>query len=416
MIGQKKRAALRNAVTELRDEAEDLLARLVAIPTVNPPGREYPRLVTLLGQELEKLGVSLRVFFPSEAEVRSLSPESGGLPRPNLLGDVRLGHGKTLHLNGHYDVVPPGEGWTRDPFVLGREGEWLRGRGAGDMKGGITAYLVGLAALGKIGLEPSCNLEFSFVPDEESGGACGLGWLVKKDVLHADAGLFEGHFGPVLTIANKGVLWLEVEVLGRSGHGSRPYEGSNAFAGAVAVAGGLLDAAPELCSLKSGLPVARPEDAYGAMTLGGRVSTSTQKVNVIPGRFSFTIDRRLLPEEDPERVRAEIEERALASLPEDEGLRLTVRLIEQASPVVCPEDSELARKLAEVLETVYGEKARRQLSAFFTDMRFLAEESVPCCGHSVRSQNIHGPNEGVHREDLLDTAYAMALLYTSYGA
>ncbi len=415
MISKTKSSALRNAVAKLQDEAEDLLARLVAIPTVNPPGREYSHIVTLLGKELEKAGISLQVFFPTEAEVRNLFPDSGGLPRPNLVGKLRLGKTKTLHLNGHFDVVPAGEGWFRDPFVLHRDGEWLRGRGTGDMKGNITAYFFALKALRQIGLEPSCNLEFSFVPDEESGGACGLGWLAKQGVLKADAALFEGHPGPAVTVANKGVLWLEILVRGRAGHGSRPYEGANAFAGAVAVAKGLIDSTPKLCSVKSELPVARPEDAYGVMTLGGRVSTSAQKVNVICGQFSFTIDRRLLPEEDPERVQDEIEEYALGFLPDDEGLSLEIRRIELARAVVCPDDSELVRTLAGVVEEVYQKKPERRLSAFFTDMRHLSRRGVPCCGHSVRSENIHGPNEGVHRGDLLDTIFTLALLYASFG-
>jgi len=414
MINQTKEKALKDAVLGLRDWAENLLARLVAVPTVNPPGREYPRLVAELGAVMEELGISLQVLFPTEAEVRRLYPESEGLPRPNLVGHLRLGREKTLHLNGHYDVVPPGEGWTRDPFVLGRDGEWLRGRGAGDMKGAIVAQLAALAALKKIGLEPSCNLEFGYVPDEESGGACGLGWLIRRDVLKADAGLFEGHSGPALTIANKGVLWLEIEVRGRSGHASRPYEGVNAFAGAVAVARGLLDAAHQLCEKKSDLPVARPEDARGVMTLGGKIASATQKVNVIPGKVSFTVDRRLLPEEDPQRVQAEIEARAREALPEVEGLSITVRRLQLAPAVVCNADSEIVRALADALEKVYGQKPPRQLSAFFTDMRFM--EKMPCCGHSVRSQGIHGPDEGVHRGDLLDTALAVALLCATFGA
>lgn len=415
MISKTKSSELRTVVAELQDEAEDLLARLVAIPTVNPPGREYASIVTLLAKELEEVGGTIQVFIPTEAEVRSLYPVSHGLPRPNLVGKLRLGKTKTLHLNGHYDVVPPGEGWVRDPFVLHRDGEWLRGRGAGDMKGNITAYLFALKALEKIGLEPSCNLEFSFVPDEESGGACGLGWLAKQGVLKADAALFEGHFGPAVTIANKGVLWLDILVRGRAGHASRPYEGANAFAGAVAVAKGLIDSTPKLCSVKSELPVARPEDAYGVMTLGGKISTSTQKVNIICGKFSFTIDRRLLPEEDPERVQAEIEKYARRFLPDDEGLSLEVRRIELARAVVCPDDSELVRTLAGVVERVYQKKAERRLSAFSTDMRHLSQRGIPCCGHSVRSENNHGPNEGVHREDLLDTTFALALLYESFG-
>jgi succinyl-diaminopimelate desuccinylase len=414
MLNQITEHALREALVGLREWAEDLLARLVAVPTVNPPGREYPRLVSVLGAAMEELGLSLRVLFPTEAEVRRNYPESEGLPRPNLVGRLELGRGKTLHLNGHYDVVPPGEGWTRDPFVLTPDGEWLRGRGAGDMKGTIVAHLAALAALKIIGLEPSCDLELGYVPDEESGGECGLGWLTEQDILKADAGLFEGHSGPALTIANKGVLWLEVEVRGRSGHASRPYEGVNAFAGAVAVARGLLDAEPELCAARSDLPVARPEDARGVMTLGGVISSATAKVNVIPGKVSFSVDRRLLPDEDPARVQAEIEAQARKALPPVEGLTLAVRRLQLAPAVVCPDDSEIVRALADSLERVYGEKPPRRMSAFFTDMRFMAH--IPCCGHSVRSQNIHGPDEGVHRRDILDTALAVALLATAFGA
>ncbi|MXW55440.1 MAG: M20/M25/M40 family metallo-hydrolase, partial [Gemmatimonadales bacterium] len=122
-------------VEAARDEIVAFTAEMIQVPTVNPPGDCYRECAGLIGRRLEAAGLAVEYV---EAEGR---PEhTAEHPRVNVVGrgDARPGRPR-LHLNGHFDVVPPGEEWTVDPFAgTVREGR-IYGRGASDMKSGIAA-------------------------------------------------------------------------------------------------------------------------------------------------------------------------------------------------------------------------------------------------------------------------------------
>src|SRR6266568_2686747 len=122
-------------VDALTDEMVGLTSDLIRIPTVNPPGELYADCARLLGERLTRCGFAVE-FHPAEGR-----PEhTPAHPRVNVVGTRRgNGPGPVVHLNGHTDVVPAGEGWTVDPFGgTVRDGR-VWGRGASDMKAGIAA-------------------------------------------------------------------------------------------------------------------------------------------------------------------------------------------------------------------------------------------------------------------------------------
>src|SRR5689334_15772825 len=167
--------AILAAVDELQADLVALLQRMIRFPTVNPPGEGYEAFVADLRAVLDGYGYETHVHrAPTE-----LAPLGQGLPRPNLIGKL-AGAGPLVHLNGHYDVVPVGHDWTKDPFGGELADGFVYGRGAADMESGLAAQIIAVEALRAVGLEP--HVHQSAVPDEETVGVrnAGMGWLVEQ--------------------------------------------------------------------------------------------------------------------------------------------------------------------------------------------------------------------------------------------
>jgi succinyl-diaminopimelate desuccinylase len=216
--------AILAAVDELQDELVTLLQRLIRIPTVNPPGEAYEEFVADLRAVLDGYGYATEVHHaPTE-----LAPLGEGRPRPNLIGKL-AGDGPLVHLNGHYDVVPVGNDWTRDPFGGELADGHIYGRGSADMKSGLAAQIIAVEALRATGIRP--NIHQSAVPDEETVGVrnAGMGWLVEQGLLEGDAVIITEPFGPDgVGIGHKGAIWGEITIFGKQAHGSAPQLGVNA--------------------------------------------------------------------------------------------------------------------------------------------------------------------------------------------
>ena len=125
--------------------------------------------------------------------------------------------------------MPAADKWETDPFKAIVNGNKVYGRGSEDMKGTIASVLFALKALKGCGIKLKINIQLSFTPDEEIGGRTGLGYLVNQGLVRADYAMSEGYSGDYISIGNKGILWAEVEVIGKSAHSSMPYKGVNSF-------------------------------------------------------------------------------------------------------------------------------------------------------------------------------------------
>src|SRR5437763_16071547 len=162
-------------VDRAADEIVDYTADLVRIPTVNPPGEAYEECARFIGQHLATHGFDVEYIV---AEGRAEHPAT--YPRVNVVGTRRSGPGAVVHLNGHFDVVPAGDGWTLDPFAgIVRDGK-IYGRGTCDMKGGIAAAVFAAEAIRRAGVEVPGTIAISGTVDEESGGFAGGAWLAER--------------------------------------------------------------------------------------------------------------------------------------------------------------------------------------------------------------------------------------------
>ncbi len=260
----------------------DILAELVAVRTVNPPGEEA-QLAEALGARLANAGFEV-----------SLQEVAAG--RCNLVATLRNGEGPSFLLNTHLDTVPAGENWTRDPFRPQIEQGRLYGRGACDAKGSLAAMLAAALSLGQDRSSWSGTLLVVFVVDEE---AASLG--AKHYARHGPAPDFVVVGEPTgnrVVTAHRGSLRPLVRVEGRAAHSSTPEEGVNA----VFAAAGLLDRlAQEGARLsRTRHPLCGSPSLTVTRIAGGRAD------NVVPDRCEILIDRRLVPGESMAEVAREL--------------------------------------------------------------------------------------------------------------
>lgn len=388
------------AVDARAGELVELLQALIRLPTVNPPGDGYEDLVAYLQARLDALGYATEVHHaPPE-----LAPLGEGRPRPNLLATLRTGPGPTVHLNGHYDVVPAGHDWTRDPFGGELAGGWIYGRGAADMKSGLAAQIIAAEALRATGF--SGTLVHSAVPDEETVGVrnAGMGWLVEQGLVQADAVIITEPFGPDgVGIGHKGAIWGEITLHGRQAHGSSPRLGVNAVEAMARYLATLeRDLRPRLDSRTTsyGVTPDEPRSTLSFDTINGGVAT-----NIVPDRCTVTFNRRLVPGEDLDTARAEL----LAPL---DGQRYEYRELYATEPVLVSEDEPVVRAACAAVREL-GLEPRILISAGSDDQRFVVN------GAGITNSLVYGPgttalshvaDERIAVEDLLLGTKGLALI------
>jgi succinyl-diaminopimelate desuccinylase len=386
------------------------LAQMVRIATVNPPGRDYRPMVEHLAQRLRDLQMRSRIHRVPDDEVAAEGVDPA-YPRFNVLARWDVGAAKTVHFNAHYDVVPVAEAdWRMPTFDGVSRGDWLYGRGAGDMKGSIVSLLAALEALRATGTPPAVNVEVSFTADEETGGALGAGWITREGLVDADYAIeCEGASGRRVGIGHNGVLWLQVDVEGKSAHASRPDSGINAFEK-------MADITQHLQSLKKRLGAAgrrwNGPDGRGrqpTINIGGVFSGDVgQKVNTVPGRASFSIDRRLVPGERIADAEGELR-RALDEAARRADARIKVVALLQIEPCVVDPAGDLPSAFARSVRSVRRQAADFRATTGFTDLHWFVEDlGLPGIGYGADGERAHGADERVSLRDLVQTARTYA--------
>lgn len=385
------------------------LQSLVRVPTVNPPGENYLECVQIFEDKLKSIGLKTKVVRVPDRLVKETLPDCAGYPRYNLLGRLDVGAKKTLHFNGHYDVVPTSGKWKFGPFEPKIVDGWLYGRGSSDMKGPNAACCFALEALMKSGQTPKVNIEVSFTADEEVGGELGAGYIVKQGLTKADyAVVCEGGGGRYVGLGHNGIVWLDVELTGKAAHGSRPAQGVNAFEQMAQLAVSLQKLKKVYVRRKFVTPngkIIRPTINIGGVFGVGPGS----KVNTVPAKASFSIDRRIIPTEKLSEVEREIR-KAIRDAKKDIP-RLRARVTRRMGFEPCLVDSEdpLPQTFAAAVRNVHGGKIKFSSSTGFTDLHFfVVDGGIPSVGYGAGGQNIHGIDERVRVRDLVDTAKVYA--------
>jgi succinyl-diaminopimelate desuccinylase len=340
------------------DEQVRFLQALVRVPTDTPPGDNAPhaeRTAELLAQ----FGLRAERYPVPADEVRA----QGMASITNLIVRRRFGDGPTVALNAHGDVVPPGDGWSRDPYggevVDGR----LYGRAAAVSKSDFATYAFALRALESLGVPLAGTIELHFTYDEEFGGELGPGWLLRHGHTKPDYLLAAG-FSYQVVVAHNGCLQLEVTVHGRMAHAAIPATGVDALQGATAILNALY--AQNALYRQRRSSVAGIDHPYLNV---GRIEGGTN-TNVVPGRVVLKLDRRMIPEEDPVAVEADVRrviDEAARTVP---GIRVEVRRLLLAHALQPqPAAEPLVRALQRHGEAVFGEPIPTSGTPLYTDAR-----------------------------------------------
>jgi succinyl-diaminopimelate desuccinylase len=408
--GSVTREALAAAVREREDELVAFLERFVAIDAENPPGRRYADSVDFLADAMRERGYDVERVPVPEAVVAEHYPERTAHGRENVLGRVGAGDGPAVHFTGHFDVVPAGEEWTREPYEPTVEDGRLYGRGASDMKSGIAASLFAVDALAATTALPG-TITQSMTCDEETGGFTGLGYLVEEGYVsraNTDYCVYTECFDSSrICIGHRGVLKFRVRTGGRSAHGCMAHDGENALMAMHDFLGRVDDYRGELHGRTTDLPVT-PEESRRADVSATMISAGTSE-NVVPDRCEATFYRVLVPGEDVETARAEV--RALMDdCRAATGASVEYEEIMYAAPTAVPEDCEVARTYLEHVGA-HHEEPGVVVSPGSDDQRFVVNDAgIEECivyGPGLLEQ-AHVPDEYVPVEEVVTAATVMA--------
>jgi succinyl-diaminopimelate desuccinylase len=352
------------------DEEVKFLQALVQVPTDTPPGDNAPH-AERTAQLLQEFGMQAEKHSPSAAELAEYGMQS----ITNLIVRRKYGQqdnaGKTIALNAHGDVVPPGEGWTHDPYGAQIEGGNMYGRATAVSKGDFATFTFATRALEAVAKPTKGAIELHFTYDEEIGGELGPGWLLKNGLTKPDLMIAAGFSYQVIT-AHNGCLQMEVTVHGKMAHAAIPHTGVDAMQGAVKILNALYAQNTIYKQITS-----QVEGISHPYLNVGRIAGGTN-TNVVPGKVSFKLDRRMIPEENPAEVEAQIRqviEDAATTYP---GITVNIkRLLLAHSMQPLPGNLPLVQALQKHGEQVFGEPIAAMGTPLYTDVRLYGAYGVP---------------------------------------
>ncbi|WP_227870812.1 M20/M25/M40 family metallo-hydrolase [Orrella marina] len=385
------------------EEEVALLQKLVQTPTDTPPGDNAPH-AEVTARYLESLGWTVERFAVPAADVQAAGMQS----ITNLI--VRRDYGSggpTIALNAHGDVVPPGDGWTHDPYGGKIENGFLYGRASAVSKSDFASYIFAIRALEACARPTKGCVELHLTYDEEFGGELGPGWLLRHGHTHADMMMAAGFSYEVVT-AHNGCLQMEVSVCGKMAHAAIPDTGVDALQGAVHILQALYARNKDYKSVFSGVPgITHPYLNVGRIEGG----TNT---NVVPGTVSFKLDRRMIPEENPSEVEAEIREvisKAVQTFndqnyPGQDGVQVSIRRLLLAHAMrPLPASQPLVTAIQKHAQSVLGEAIPAVGTPLYTDVRLYAQHGIPgviygAGPRTVLESNAKRPDERIALADL----------------
>ena len=376
------------------DEEVRFLQQLVQVPTDTPPGHNAPHA--------ERTAALLSAFgFEAEKHVvPAPDVQAAGLQSiTNLVVRRPYGVGRTVGLNAHGDVVPPGKGWTHDPYGGEVVNGKLYGRAAAVSKCDFATFTFATRAIESLRVPLHGSVELYFTYDEEFGGELGPGWLLNKGVIKPDMLIAAGFSYQVVT-GHNGCLQLEVTVHGKMGHAAVPETAVDALQAATKILVALYHQNTLYERVTSQVNGIKHPYLNVGLIQGG---THT---NVVPGQVVLKLDRRMIPEESPADVEAGIRSVMAAAVADSAGITLDVKRLLLAKALrPLPGNRPLVNALCAHASAVFGEPIGALGSPLYTDARLFCEHGIPAvlygCGpRTVLQSNAKRADEHIVLEDL----------------
>ena len=361
------------------DEEVKFLQAMVQVPTDTPPGNNAPH-AERTADLIKGFGFDAEKHVVPESDVKAYGMES----ITNLIVRRQYGAqgdgGRTIALNAHGDVVPPGEGWTKNPYGAEIEDGKLFGRASAVSKSDFASFTFAVRALEAVAKPTKGAVELHFTYDEEFGGLLGPGWLLEKGLTKPDLMIAAGFSYEVVT-AHNGCLQMEITVQGKMAHAAVPHTGVDALQATAVLLTALYGENVKYKQITSQVPgIKHPYLNVGRIDGG----TNT---NVVPGKVMLKIDRRMIPEENPAEVEASIRAviaKAIADFNTQGGytgedaVRVDIKRLLLANAMTpLATNKPLVDAIQTHGEAVFGEKPPAVGTPLYTDVRLYVERGIP---------------------------------------
>ena len=382
------------------DEEIAFLQQLVRVPTDTPPGNNAPH-AERTAELLQGFGFDAEKHAVPAQEVKDYGLES----ITNLIVRRKYGEGRTVALNAHGDVVPPGEGWSHDPYGGEIDNGAMYGRATAVSKSDFASFTFALRALEAVAKPAKGSVELQFTYDEEFGGLLGPGWLLKHGLTKPDLMIAAG-FSYQVVIAHNGCLQMEVTVHGDMAHAAIPDSGTDALQGAVHILNALYKLNADYLKVTSAVEgITHPYLNVGLIQGG----TNT---NVIPGKVVLKLDRRMIPEENPTEVEAALRktivDAATSFQPPRGGRAISVdvkRILLARALQPLPGNQPLVDAIQKHGSELFGEPIPAVGTPLYTDVRIYGEHGIPgviygAGPRTVRESNAKRADENLVLDDL----------------
>jgi acetylornithine deacetylase/succinyl-diaminopimelate desuccinylase family protein len=398
---EEDRSRIAEAVLADKADIVAFTQDLVAIPSENPPGAFYKPCVHAIASKLTELGIDFELVSVPGCE----SDSSAEYPRYAILA-CQGGGDPQLHFHGHYDVVPVTSDAQFRPHV--KEGN-LYGRGSSDMKSGLASMIYAIKAIRTCEIELSGSIRLTIVPDEETGGALGSKYLSEAGLIGSSGiGMLTAEpTSGVIWNASRGAVSLLISVKGTPMHVGLHYDGVNAFDNMVVVANALTELKREVEDRVTEYNI-QPEAARRSiLMLGGRCEGGTN-FNLVPGECSFTVDRRINPEEDLHAEKQRLSD-VLDGL-RDTGIDLEIEVLQEGGSAGVSEENPVARALSGNIERIAGKRPEFEMCPGLLEIRFYAANGIPAFAYGPGLLSVsHGPQEYVPIKNIVDCTAIYAL-------
>jgi succinyl-diaminopimelate desuccinylase len=378
------------------------LADLVRIPSDNPPG-ECAGFAEHAAALLERGGVVGESHPVPEAEARA----NGMISVTNLVVRRRFGAGPTIALNAHGDVVPPGAGWSKNPYGAEIVDGAMYGRGVAVSKSDFATYAFALLTLIATEAPLRGTIELHFTADEEAGGAVGPRWLLERGISRPDYAICAGFAYGIVT-AHDGCLHLDLEITGKQAHAALPSMGIDALEAATDVLAALYRHRKIYSSRHSRIAgIDTPTLVVGLIS--GGINT-----NVVPDRVVMRLDRRFIPEERGEEVERELIQVIAAAMAAHPQAHCAIRRVLLAEPLTpLPGSERLVEAIARHGNRIMGTPLETRGVPLYTDARHYAAAGIPTALYgagprSIGEANAHGADEHLRLDDLAKATEVIA--------
>jgi succinyl-diaminopimelate desuccinylase len=376
------------------EEVIELLSQLVQTPSPNPPG-DTRAVAKIVREYLEEAAIPIEMIGPDRT-------------RPCVIARLGDATGPVLGFNSHLDTVEIGSrgDWARDPYGGEIADGRLWGLGSGDAKASVAAMCVAVKVLHRARNSWRGGVLLALVSDEESGGN-GSRFLLSNGHTDADAWVMGGMTGNRVAIAEKGLIWLRVETVGRTAHASTPEKGVSAIEKMLDLLQRIrTELVPPMQLMKH--PLTPPASLNIGLIEGG------VQPNVVADRCSVVLDRRLLPYEQAEAFEFEVRRLLSEQSERDGSFRARVETLLIGTPIETdPNDS-----LVLAVRYASGELGVADEPIGFdqaSDGRFYAELGIPTVILGPGDPGLaHSAREHVLADELIMAVRLYAGLATRY--